>query len=418
MHGTIRKTPLHDWHKANGAKLVDFGGWDMPLWYTSGAVAEHLRVVTQSGLFDTSHMAMVTVGAAGAFDLLQHCFSKDLASLKAGRCAYGVFLNQEGGVIDDAIVYRVGPDDLLVVVNAGMGPVIAAHLDAHRARPETRISDLTALLGKMDLQGPAAFRIAEAILADPGTVLSGLPYFSFKGHFDPARAASPVFLTDGTPILLSRTGYTGEYGFEIFVELKHTLKVWELILAASGEDVGPCGLAARDSLRAGAILPLSHQDIGPWPFINNPWLFALPFDKDGCGFTKNFIGDVVLGLKEQADHTLPFAGYDPRKVALHDPEFGPARVLDLDGREIGQVLTCVADMAVGRLDGRIVGLASPDRPADWKPKGLCCGFVKVRSKLTAGERVVLKDKRRQIEVEIVTDVRPDRTARRTQGRLK
>ena len=178
----------------------------------------------------------------------------------------------------------------------------------------------------------------------------------------------------------------------------------------SSQDLGvlPCGLAARDSLRAGACLPLSHQDIGPWPFINHPWPFALPWNRDRTAFTKNFIGDGILASRERADHTYAFVGYDPRKVSIHDP----AIVLDASRNEVGVVLTCVSDMAIAWHDGRIYSMASPDKPENFKPRGLSCGFVKVGSRLVAGREVFLRDSRREIKVVITDDVRPDRTARR------
>jgi aminomethyltransferase len=261
----------------------------------------------------------------------------------------------------------------------------------------------------MDLQGPISAKVLMKVLQDPENTLDDMAYFSFKGHFDARSGAANTLLEDGTPILLSRTGYTGEFGFEIFVDLQHLLKLWELILHA-GQDFGllPCGLAARDSLRAGACLPLSHQDIGPWPFINHPWSFALPYNENCIAFTKKFMGDRILAIRENAEHTYAFVGYDPRKVSIHDP----AIVLDARGNEIGVVLTCVSDMAIARYDGRIFSMASPDKPEGFKPRGLSCGFVKVKPKLVAGQEVHLKDSRREINVMISDDVRPDRTARR------
>ena len=389
----------------------------MPLWYPSGARNEHMAVITSAGLFDTSHMAVVMITGPDAFELLQRCFTKDLracvgrskAPLKPGRCVYGAYLNEQGDLIDDAIVYHIGADIYMTVVNCGMGAEIAGHLTAHLDDHRADVTDLTGRVGKVDLQGPESARTLAKILKNPEAVLKDMPYFSFKGHFDASSARADTQFTDGTPVLLSRTGYTGEFGFEIFVDPDRLVAVWEAILSA-GEDYGliPCGLAARDSLRAGAVLPLSHQDIGPWPFINNPWPFALPYNAEQTGFTKKFVGNIVLDLKDQAEHTHAFAGYDPRKVSLHDP----AVVLDSDGNEIGAVSTCVADLAIGREGNRIYSIASPDKPEGFKPRGLCCGFVRVKSRLIPGQTVELKDNRRNIKVMIVDDVRPDRTARR------
>ncbi|MEW5722184.1 MAG: aminomethyl transferase family protein [Thermodesulfobacteriota bacterium] len=413
----FNRTPLYRWHLAQGARLTDFGGWEMPLWYPAGAVREHLAVITGAGVFDTSHMSVLSLAGPEAFDLLQLCFSKDLRGLAAGRCAYGVFLNEDGGVIDDAIVYHIGPGEFMIVVNAGQGPVVPRRLaDQDRSGGAVPV-DLTAEVGKMDLQGPRAGEVLARVLEAPGEVVGDLRYFSFRGHFDPTHPTASVRLKNGPSVLVSRTGYTGEYGFEIFTARERLIEVWESLMAAGAGEVLPCGLAARDSLRAGAGLPLSHQDLGPWPFINNPWTFALPFTRDGQGFTKNFLGEVVLSLRDRAEHTLPFLGHDPRKVSLHDPDFGPARVLDRAGREIGTVLTCVADMALGRDNGRVFSLTSSDRPAGFQPKGICCGFVKVKSRLPVGEPIELIDKRRRIGVTVASDLRPGRTARRIQGRL-
>ena len=410
-----KQTPLLDWHKAHGANIVEFGDYLMPVWY-GGARNEHLAVVSQAGLFDTSHMAAVRVLGADAFDLLQWCFTRDLnacvgkdnAPLTDGKCVYGVFLNERGQAIDDSLVYKLKDREFLVVVNAGMGGTIAKHLAEQAKGRDVTCIDLTDQLGKIDIQGPASIKTMRKILKAPEVVFDKLPYFSAKGHFDPASMlAGQVQLLDGTPMLLSRSGYTGEVGFELFVEGAHTVKVWEAIMAA-GEEFGltACGLAARDSLRAGAVLPLSHQDIGPWTYIHHPWPFALPFTPSGNGFMKVFLGSTALEKATDAPYTLTFAGHDLRKVDAHD-----ARVY-LNGKEIGTVLTCATDMAIGRYEGKIYSLASPNKPAGLVIKGLSCGFIKVGSQLAPGTTVEIKDAKRAIQVVIEKDVRPDRSARK------
>jgi glycine cleavage system T protein (aminomethyltransferase) len=397
--------------------MVTFASWSMPLWYPSGAVAEHQINITNAGIFDTSHMSVVTIEGAGSFELLQLCFTKDLnacmgrnkAPLRPGQCVYGAYLNDEGWVIDDAIVYQTGLDNYITVVNASMGAAITDHLKIHVQGTNVRITDLSNNVGKIDLQGPLSAKVLMKVLQHPEKVLEDMEHFSFKGHFDAGSGTSDTFLADGSPILLSRTGYTGEFGFEIFVDRPDIVRIWELILCA-GQNLGllPCGLAARDSLRAGASLPLSHQDIGPWPFINHPWSSALPYNDDHTAFTKKFIGERILAIREEAEHTYAFVGYDPRKVLIHDP----AVVLDARGNEIGVVLTCVSDMATARYDDKIYSMASPDKPENFKPRGLSCGFVKVKPRLVAGQEVHLKDSHREIKVMISADVRPDRTAHR------
>ena len=417
MQTTVKRTPLNSWHRDQGANMADFGGYDMPLWYSS-VKDEHLAVLDGAGVFDTSHMAAVTIAGSGAADLLQYCFTNDLDAcmgpskkpLSPGRCVYGAFLDGNGQTIDDAIVFYVAADSYMVVVNAGMGGTVADHLQHNLGGRNASITDLSDRLGKMDIQGPAAAKILGGVLVDPQTVFTGMPYFSFKGHFDSASPlADAVRLDDGTPILLSRTGYTGEFGFEIFLAPDKIQRLWERLLEAGRSyDIKPCGLAARDSLRAGAVLPLSHQDIGHWPFINHPWPFALPFTADQTGFTKDFIGRTTLEKQTDFSFTHAFVGKDLRKISAGEN----SRVINADGQTIGTVLTCATDMGIGRHDGNIFSVASPDKPEGFKAKGLCCGFVKVDRKLSVGQHVDIADSRRKITVSIVDDVRPHRTARK------
>lgn len=409
-----KRTPLHDWHVQHGANMVEFGDYVMPVWYSS-AKDEHLAVIQAAGLFDTSHMAAVRVFGTGAFQLLQWCFTRNLDAcvgkengpITAGKCVYGAFLDERGYAVDDSIVYKVADEEYLVVVNAGMGGVIARHLEANRGRRDVRIVDLTDKLGKIDIQGPASIKIMAKLLESPNAAYDKLTYFSFKGHFDSASAFATTKLKDGTALLLSRSGYTGEVGFEIFVEREHNLAVWNQIMEA-GRELGlmACGLAARDSLRTGAVLPLSHQDIGPWIYTRHPWPFALPLDAAGC-FTKAFLGSTAIESATGADYTLTFVGNDLRKIDTHT-----AVVRDEHGDELGSVLTCATDMAIGRCAGKIYSVATPDKPEGLKIGGLSAGFIKVKKHLPPGTVVELKDARRAIKVTIETDVRPDRTARK------
>lgn len=413
-----KKTPLYDWHAAHKGNMVAFGKYEMPLWYAGGPKAEHLAVLTNAGIFDTSHMAVVVVKGSDSFELLQICFTRDINAcvsenrrlMEEGRCIYGAYLNEKGECIDDAIVYQLSRDEYMVVVNSGMGGEIVAHMEKYRGdRLKVEISDLTEKLGKMDIQGPLSAKILSEVLLDPKNVFENLVYFSFKGHFDRnSLFADQVRLADGTSFLLSRSGYTGEVGFEIFIDPDHIVKIWKMILDAGKKfNIMPCGLASRDSLRTGALLPLSHQDIDGWPFVNHPWEFALPYNQERTGFTKRFIGDEALRSVENPEYTLPFVGRDLRKINAHD-----AIVLDTDGNEIGVVLTCATDMAMGYARKRIYSITSPDKPEDFKPRGLSCGFIKVKSKLDVGQVVELRDKKRKVEATIVQTVRPDRTARR------
>lgn len=407
MNDSLKTTPLNQWHRSAGANMADFGGFDMPLWYDTGVKNEHLAVLKSAGLFDTSHMACITVLGKDAFDLINSCFTRNIDSLAPGRCVYGAFLDEQGHCIDDAIVYRFSDIRFMVCVNAGMGATIAAHLSEQKGGRDADITDLTGKLAKIDIQGKNAARILSGHLKDPDTVFVPMPYFSFKGDIDPDQPGQ-IFLADGTPILLSRSGYTGEFGFEIFIAPDKVTALWTALLD-SGKEAGltACGLGARDSLRAGACLPLSHQDIGHFPFINHPWDFALPYTEDKTDFTKDFLGaDALLSCKD-VDHTYAFVGDSLRKVNAGEN----TQVLDADGTVIGRVLTCATDMAVSWSGDTIVSINTPDLAEDVKIKGLACGFVMVDKPLDIGTRLTLKEGKRSIPVRTVQDIRPDRTAR-------
>lgn len=411
-------TPLHAWHLANNAAMAGFAGYHMPLWYGNGVKHEHRAVLVASGLFDTSHMAVLTVAGSDAAALLQNCFTRDLRTcigsppgpLTEGRCVYGLLLRPDGTVLDDAIVSRLGQNRYLLVVNSGMGAVVAEHLrDQHGYR--TTITDYTGQIGKIDIQGPASAAILETVLAEPDQALNGMVYFSCRGDIESGGAKS-VLLRDGSAILLSRTGYTGEFGFELFMPAGDTLAVWEMLLVAGASSgIAACGLAARDSLRTGAVLPLSHQDIGNWLFQHTPWSFVLPWDKQGRQFTKPFIGADKLLAGNAPTYTYAFAGYDPRKI----PVTPDTVVCDEAGVRIGRVLTCTTDMGIDRVGEHIVSMMTPEsagRPADFRPRGLSCGFVRVDRPCAFGTKVVMTDGKRVVSVEIRQDIRPDRTARR------
>ena len=406
-------TPIYQWHCKNNANMASFGSYKLPLWFDKGAKAEHLAVLATAGLFDTSHMTALILTGDDSFNLLQHFFSRDLSRLgknkdtllPTGKGVYGVFLNAEGCLLDDSIIYRVDKTSYFICLNSGKGPLIANHL--HSYAGSYSLSDLTGSLTKIDLQGPNAAKILAHVVTNPTELFTSFPAFTCKGSF------APFFWSEldirshaGTPLFIARSGYTGEFGFEIFSAADNGLALWEEVLeAGKSMHIMPCGLACRDSLRVGAVLPLAGQDIGNWPFVNTPWSFALPYDDSKRSFSKNFFGSKkLLGSKDS--YTYAFAGYDLRKV---DGE--TAVVLNSSEKQIGTVLSCVTDMAIGRINQKIIRINSPDRPHDLIPKGLCCGFLKAASPLSEGEKVVLKDERRKIDVEIVQSIRPDCTAR-------
>lgn len=410
MKTRLKTTPLNEWHQGAGANMADFGGYEMPLWYDTGVKNEHLGVLTSAGIFDTSHMACIDVRGEDAFTLLNYCFTRDIATLNSGRCVYGAFLDANGHCIDDAIVYKFTDTVFMICVNAGMGGAIADHLDDSRDGLKVDVKDLTDKIAKMDIQGVNAAKIMSGLVQDPGQVFNKMPYFSFKGNFDEdGYGSSGVKLLDGTPVLLSRSGYTGEFGFEIFIRPESIVKLWKDVLSA-GEAFGitACGLGSRDSLRAGACLPLSHQDIGDWKFVRHPWDFALPYTPDKKSFTKEFLGKQALLDIEDEPYIYPFVGDSLRKVSAGDA----TQVLDEHQNNIGKVLTCATDMGITWHDGTIVSICSETIPEGIKIKGISCGFVMVSNQLTPGTTLTLQEGKRKIKATIVTDIRPDRTARK------
>ena len=407
MTDNLKKTPLNAWHKNAGANMADFGGFDMPLWYDTGVKNEHLAVLASAGMFDTSHMDCIRVQGKDAPALLDFCFTRQICDLSMGRCVYGAFLDIQGHCIDDAIIYKFSDISFMVCVNAGMGGTIAGHLVSHGDGKSLEIKDLSDQLAKVDVQGKNALKIVSGLITDKETVFDKMPYFSFKGNLDP-DASDGVTLVDGTPVIVSRTGYTGEFGFEIFIAPDKVEKLWSNLLdAGSPYGLIACGLGARDSLRAGACLPLSHQDIGHFPFINHPWEFALPFKAGTRQFTKTFLGDTSLMNLDQPSFTYAFVGDSLRKVSSG----GVARVLTEQGEDIGMVLTCATDMGIFWHEGQIVSINTPNLAPDVKIKGLACGFVMVSQPLDMDTRLSLVEGKRKIGVRLVSDIRPNRTAR-------
>jgi len=254
MEDELKRTPLFEAHKALDARMVDFGGWEMPVQYC-GILAEHRAVRTHVGLFDVSHMGEFEFIGTGAADFLQRMTINDVKKLKIGQAQYSMMLYPHGGVVDDLIVYRVDNDHYLVVVNAGNIEKDWAWVEEHLPRSGdlsvVNRSDRTALLS---LQGPCAKNVL-SLLTDLD--LESLRYY----HIVQGGVG-------GLAARVARTGYTGEDGFELFVPSEDAMTLWE-ILMTEGEADGllPCGLGARDTLRLEAGMPLYghelHDQIDP-----------------------------------------------------------------------------------------------------------------------------------------------------------
>ncbi|MDR1659355.1 MAG: glycine cleavage system aminomethyltransferase GcvT [Desulfovibrio sp.] len=237
------RTPLTGWHVAHGAKMAPFAGWLMPIQY-EGIVIEHEHTRRRAGLFDICHMGEFRIEGPGADSALARAVSHNLATLKPGGCRYGFLLNQKGGVLDDCIVYRFGPDCFMAVVNAACADGDFAAL-RERLPPSVALTDVSASTAKIDLQGPESLLVLERLT---GQNFHNLPYFSF-------RQTS----CKGVPLLVSRTGYTGELGYELYLPPEAAESLWNALLADNR--VKPVGLGARDTLRLEAGLPLYGHEL-------------------------------------------------------------------------------------------------------------------------------------------------------------
>jgi aminomethyltransferase len=244
----LKKTPLNATHRASGARMVEFGGWDMPVEY-SGISDEHLAVRTRAGLFDVSHMGEIELAGPGALDAVQWVTSNDASKLAVGQIQYSALTTDTGTFVDDLLVYRMGPEHYLLVVNAGNimkdHEWIAAKV---QGRGDVSVVNSSSRYALLALQGPASQAILQTLT---GVDLSAIKYYWFAtGEVASIRAT------------ISRTGYTGEDGFEIFVPPASAERLWTSVLAA-GRDAGaiPCGLGARDTLRLEAAMRLCGSDM-------------------------------------------------------------------------------------------------------------------------------------------------------------
>jgi aminomethyltransferase len=236
------RTPLFDWHVARGGRMVEFGGWELPVQY-AGVIAEHQAVRTGAGLFDISHMGRLSFGGAGAEALIQHVWTNDASTMKDGQARYGLVCNDRGGIRDDVLVYR-WPYGWAMVVNASNRLKIAEHLEANKGGRDVQIMDQTTATAMLAVQGPKAVALCRDLFdADP----SNLKYYFAA----PTRCR-------GQQCVVSRTGYTGEDGIEIMLGAAQAADLADEIVRRGAV---PCGLGARDTLRLEAAMPLYGHEL-------------------------------------------------------------------------------------------------------------------------------------------------------------
>ncbi|MEZ5318630.1 MAG: glycine cleavage system aminomethyltransferase GcvT [Vicinamibacterales bacterium] len=312
----LKKTPLNARHRASGARMVEFAGWDMPVEY-SGITAEHMAVRTGVGLFDVSHMGQIELAGAGALAAVQWLTCNDASRLAVGQVQYSALTTDTGTFVDDILVYRLADDHFQLVVNAGSivrdYDWIASHL---RARgDDVAVVNASSRYALLAVQGPQAEAVLQPLT---GIDLAGMKYYWF-GHGEVAGARATV----------SRTGYTGEAGFEVFVPPAQAERVWDAILDA-GRDAGivPCGLGARDTLRLEASMRLCGSDMDDHTSVLEAGLGWI------VGWKKtDFLGADTLRAQKAGSLARRLVGFEMRDRAIARHGYSVVR----DGVPVGVV---------------------------------------------------------------------------------
>lgn len=359
---SVSKTSLHERHRAAGAKLVDFAGWEMPVQY-SGVIEEHRAVRGAAGLFDVSHMGEIRVAGPGAEEFLQQLTPNDIGKLTPGRAHYNALLTEQGTYVDDLLVYRMDDDEYMVVVNAANAAGDLEWIERHAAASATRgapveVEDLSERTALLALQGPKALEILSPLAAPAGGgELADIGFYRF------ARGT-----VDGATAILSRTGYTGEDGFELYLEPADAPRIWDRLIEAGAEHgLIPAGLGARDTLRLEAGMALYGHEIDD---TITPW-------EAGLGWTVKL-------------DTGDFVGRD---ALVHQKETGVERKLmafEVEGRGIARQGHRLLD------GGEPVGFVTS---GTWSPtfeRGVGMGYVPVEM-AEAGRAIGLEVRNRRLD---------------------
>jgi aminomethyltransferase len=343
----LKHTPLHAVHRAMGAKMVPFGGWDMPVQY-GGILEEHRAVRSAAGLFDVSHMGEVEVRGSGALAALQRLTSNDVSRLQVGQVQYSALTTETGTFVDDLTVYRLGEDHYLVTLNASNIEKDVRWMRAHALGVEIADrSDETALVA---IQGPQAIRILQQLTR---VDLAAIPYYRW------ARG-----LVVGEEAILSRTGYTGEDGFEVYLSPRRVVVLWEALLEA-GNPLGlvPCGLGARDTLRLEAKMALYGNDIDEQHTVLEADLgWIVKFDKG------DFVGREALSRQKAEGIARKLVGFE------------------MVGRGIARSHYPIMK------DGARIGEVTSGAPSPWLGKNIGLGYVAIAHAAVGSEiEIVIRD---------------------------
>ena len=354
-----KKTPLYQTHVDMGGKIVEFGGFLMPVQYPTGVIAEHMAVREKAGLFDVSHMGELRLKGPDAVANVQKIITADISNMKDGEIKYSMFCNDNGGIIDDFIVYRCAADNYWLVVNAGNREKDAAWVESHLSG-DVDYRDEGNDWGQIALQGPKSGDILKK-LCDEQYIPA--KYYTFTEDV-------PLDLGERTiRALVSQTGYTGEYGFEIYCKAEDTVDLWKALLKA-GEPEGliPCGLGARDTLRLEASMPLYGHEMND---EITPKMAGLPCKLTG----KDFIGRDAL-------------------VAL-----GAPKMKRIGMKVVGRgIVREHCDLYT--TDGEKIGWASSGTFAPYIGCGVAMGYIPAQD-IEIGKRLNADVRGRMVELEIV-----------------
>ena len=342
----LKQTPLNRVHRELGGKMVDFGGWDMPVQYPAGTIEEHLRTRNHSGLFDVSHMGEIDVKGSDAIAFVNRITSNDVTKLIDGQAQYSALTTPDGTVIDDLLVYRFAADHLFLVVNAGTTEKDWEWIRSHHAGESVELKNVSNEYCQIALQGTEALSILQQLTDVP---LNDIKYYHFT-----------TGTVDGVESIISRTGYTGEDGFEVYAAAEKGEQLWNKMLEVGkvGTETGvlPCGLAARNTLRLEAGMSLYGHEIDETTTLleaNLGWICKL--DKG------EFIGREKLAQQKEA-------GLKRRLVGFEITERGIAR----DDQEV-----VIGDQRVGKV--------TSGSPAPYLKKNIGFAYVPAEFAAVGGE---------------------------------
>ncbi|HYN84232.1 MAG TPA: glycine cleavage system aminomethyltransferase GcvT [Pyrinomonadaceae bacterium] len=333
---SLKQTPLNAAHRRMGGRMVDFGGWDMPVQYPAGTVEEHAATRTRAGLFDVSHMGEFELRGPDSIALVNRLCSNDVTKLVDGQAHYSALTTPAGTVVDDLLVYRFGPEHLLLVVNASTTDKDWDWINSHRRDERVELVNRSTDFCQLALQGPSAVSILRQLTDTP---LDEIKYY----HFREGRV-------DGVDAIISRTGYTGEDGFEVYAAAEHAERLWEKILDAgrhgTPEGVLPAGLAARNTLRLEAAMALYGHELDEEHTLleaNLGWITKLN--------KGDFTGREALARQKEEGVRRKLAGFEVT-------ERGIAR----DGQDV-------------YVEGRKVGVVTSGSPAPFLKKNIGLAYV-------------------------------------------